>query len=125
MPRMTIDYEQTEDFTKDFKKLRKRYRTLEEDLNTAKTAAIELFHLQAINNSSVFPIPGFCTPEIQVSKLKKFACRALKGKGAKSGIRVIYAFYPNSFRVVFLEMYFKADQENETKQRIKAYLDTV
>lgn len=121
----TISYEQTEEFQKDFKKLLKKYRSLEEDLELVKRAAIELFHLQKINNLSVFPIPGFCSEEILVCKIKKFACRALKGRGSKSGIRVIYAFHINILRVVFIEIYFKADQENEDRERIQKYLNNL
>ncbi len=119
----TINYAQTEEFQKDFKKLLKKYRSLEQDLELVKIAAIELFHLQKINNLSVFPIPGFCTEEILVCKIKKFACRALKGRGSKSGIRVIYAFNVNTLKIDFIEIYFKADQENEDRERIKRYLN--
>lgn len=119
----TISYGQTEEFQKDFKKLLKKYRSLEQDLELVKIAAIELFHLQKINNLSVFPIPGFCTEEISVCKIKKFACRALKGRGSKSGIRVIYAFHVKVLKVDFIEIYFKADQENEDRERIKRYLN--
>ena len=109
-------------FQKDLKKLLKRYRTLEEDLETAKRDAIELYHLKRINNQSVLPIQGFCTEAIQICKIKKFACKALKGRGAKSGIRVIYAFYYQSYKVEFIEIYFKGEKENEDRKRIKAYL---
>jgi len=121
----TISYGETDDFQRDFKKLLKRYRSLKEDLKTAKIAAIELFHLQKINNQSVFPISGFCTEEAQVCKIKKFACKALKGRGSKSGIRIIYAFQAKLFKVDFIEIYFKADQENEDSERIKRYLSNL
>ena len=121
----TISYGQTEKFQKDFKKLLKKFRSLKEDLELAKTAAIELFHLKKINNLSTFPIPGCCTDDILVCKLKKFACKALKGRGAKSGIRIIYAFHPKTLRVDFIEIYFKADQENEDRERIKQYLNNL
>ena len=121
----TIDYGQTGEFQKDFKKLLKKYRTLEQDLELAKTAAIELFHHQKINNLSIFTIPGYCTGEILICKIKKFACRSLKGRGSKSGIRIIYAFHVKSLRVNFIEIYFKADQENEDKERIKQYLNNL
>ncbi len=117
-----ISYGQTEEFKKDFKKLLKKYRSLEEDLTLAKIAAIELFHLKKINNASVFPIPGCCTGEILICKLKKFACKTLKGRGSKSGIRIIYAFHVKTLRVDFIEIYFKADQENENRERIKKYI---
>jgi len=119
----TISYGQTEEFRKDLKKLLKRFLSLEEDLELVKKAAIELYHLRRINNLGVFPIPGFCTQEILICKIKKFACKALKGRGSKSGLRIIYAFHVKLLRVDFIEIYFKADQENEDKERIRHYLN--
>ncbi|MFI5176119.1 MAG: hypothetical protein ACHQKY_14760 [Terriglobia bacterium] len=121
-PPTRIDYCETDSFTKDFRKLLKRFRTLESDLETAKRDAIELYHLKNIDNQSVFRIQGVGTEAVQIYKLKKFACRALKGRGSKSGIRVIYAFYKEILKVEFVEIYFKADQEIEDKERIKEYL---
>lgn len=118
----TINYGETEEFRKDFKKLLKKFRSLETDLEIVKVAAIELFHIQKIVNLSIFLIPGFCSEEIQICKIKKFACKALKGRGSKSGIRIIYAYHKAVQKVVFLEIYFKADQENEDRERIKSYL---
>ena len=117
-----INYNETPEFQKDFKKLIKKFRSLEEDFELAKIAAIELYHVMKINNLSVFPIPDFCTEDIQICKIKKFACKALKGRGSKSGIRVIYAFHCRSCKVDFIEMYFKGEKENEDRERIKNYL---
>ncbi len=117
-----INYGETPEFQKDFKKLLKKFKSLEDDLKLAKIAAIELSHIQKVNNASTFPIPGFCTEKIQVCKIKKFACRALKGRGSKSGIRVIYAFHCENCKVDFIEIYFKGEQENEDRERIKEYL---
>ena len=119
---MEIEYEKSDYFKKDLKHLLKKYRTLEDDLETAKRDAIELYHLKGLDNQSVFPIQGFCSEEIQICKIKKFACRALKGRGHKSGIRIIYAFYCQSYKVEFIEMYFKGNKENEDRERIKDYL---
>ncbi|MBU0546065.1 hypothetical protein KKA13_02310 [Patescibacteria group bacterium] len=91
-------------------------------MELVKIAAIELFHIQKRSNLSVFPIPGFCTETIQVYKIKKLACRALKGRGAKSGIRVIYAFHCVSSKIDFIEIYFKGEKENEDRDRILDYL---
>jgi len=117
-----INYGETPEFQKDFKKLLKKFKSLEKDFELAKIAAIELYHVQKINNLSVFPIQGFCTEEIQVCKIKKFACRALKGRGAKSGIRIIYAFHVINLKIDFIEIYFKGEKENEDSERIKDYL---
>src|ERR1700741_175660 len=115
-------YQSIPEFYKDLKKLSKRYRTLEEDLETAKKNAIELFHIKEVNNLSVFPMPGFSLEKVKICKIKKFSCKALKGKGVKSGIRVVYAFYPETQLVEFIEMYYKADQENEDRNRIVEYI---
>ena len=109
-------------FQKDLKRLLKKYRTLEEDLETAKRDAIELYHLRRIDNQGIFPIQGFCKEEIQVYKIKKFACKALRGRGSKSGIRIIYAFHCQGWKVEFIEIYFKGEKENEDRERIKEYL---
>jgi mRNA-degrading endonuclease RelE of RelBE toxin-antitoxin system len=118
----TITYKQTEDFGRDLRQLLKKLPTLKEDLEIAKMFAIELFHLQNINKQAIFPIPNFCTEELKICKLKKFACKALKGRGVKSGIRVIYAYYVETKTVDFIEIYFKGEAENEDKERIKEYL---
>ncbi|PIP46094.1 MAG: hypothetical protein COX15_01570, partial [Candidatus Colwellbacteria bacterium CG23_combo_of_CG06-09_8_20_14_all_42_19] len=114
-----IKYNAIDLFQKDLKRLLKKYRTLEDDLETAKRDAIELYHLKRIDNQSIFPIQGFCTEKIQICKIKKFACKSLKGKGSKSGIRVIYAFYCQNCKVDFIEIYFKGEKENEDRERIR------
>lgn len=116
-----IHYLETPEFQKDLSGLCKRYRSLPEDIEIAKKAAIELFHIHNLDNRSVFPIPNFCCDELKVYKVRKFACKVLKGKGNNSGIRIIYAFFPKSDLVEFIEIYFKGDKENEDKDRIKAY----
>ena len=117
-----IKYNAIDLFQKDLKRLLKKYRTLEDDLETAKRDAIELYHLKRIDNQSIFPIQSFCTKKIQICKIKKFACKALKGRGSKSGIRIIYAFHYQSCKVDFIEIYFKGEKENEDRERIRGYL---
>lgn len=118
----TIKYCETEPFKKDLKKLLKKYRSLVADLEVAKRNAIELYHLKNINSQSIFPIPGLCTAEILICKIKKFACKSLKGKGSRSGIRIIYSFNIKTFEVDFIEIYYKSNQEIENRERIKSYL---
>ena len=106
------------EFEKDFKALLRRYRTLEEDFKIFQSAQLVPFHKLRIDNGGIVRIPGqgFETPHIY--KARKFACRSLFGKGAKTGIRVIYAYFPEEDRLVFVEIYFKADQANEDRARI-------
>lgn len=118
----TIIYKQTEGFERDLNRLLKKFPSLLEDLKIAKIYAIELYHLQDIDRRAIFLIPNFCTEELRICKLKKFACKALKGRGVKSGIRIIYAYYVPTRTVDFIEIYFKGESENEDKERIKQYL---
>lgn len=118
-------YKNTSGFEKDLKRLRKKFRTLEDDIEVAKKNAIELFHLKNIDNNSIEPIPNFCTDELKICKIKKFACKALKGRGVQSGIRIIYAYYVLTNTIDFIEMYFKGESENENKEKIKQYLSNI
>ncbi len=117
-----IKYIFTASFEKDFKRLLKKFRTLEEDLKVAKRDAIELYHLLKIDNESIEVMPGFCNYEILICKLRKFSCKALKGRGNKSGIRIIYAYHIATQTVNFIEIYFKGEKEKGDSVRIKEYL---
>ncbi len=121
MTTTAIEYGETPAFCNDLKRLQRKFRTLEEDLRVAKRNAIELYRVRGIDNRSVVEIPGVGSKEVRFYKVRKFACRALKGRGAQSGIRIIYAFHPAVMRVCFIEMYFKADQAKEDRGRIGEY----
>ena len=49
-----INYIRNPKFEKQFKKLVRKYRTLEEDLENAKKHAIELRHVLGIDNDSIW-----------------------------------------------------------------------
>jgi mRNA-degrading endonuclease RelE of RelBE toxin-antitoxin system len=106
------------EFTRDLKGLSKRFRTLEEDLATLARAQIMPFHKLGIDNRGVFQITSLPFFEPKIFKVKKFACKALKGSGANSGLRLIYAYFEEAERVELLEIYFKGDKENEDRDRI-------
>lgn len=120
-----MKYSKTEEFKRDFKKLLKKFPSLTKDWEVNKQYGIELFHCKKINSGSIFEIKGAGnTDELKFFKVKKFQCKSLKGRGAKSGIRVIYAHLPAEQKIVFLEIYFKTDQENERKERIADFINT-
>ncbi len=120
-----MNYDKTEEFARDFKRLLKKFPSLNEDLKVNKQYRIELFHLEKIDSKSIFEIQGVGNSlDLQFFKVKKFQCRGLKGRGAKSGIRVVYAYFPNEKKIVFIEIYFKGDKENEDRKRIKEYLES-
>jgi len=118
-----MNYNETKEFVRDFKKLLKKFPSLTDDLKINKQYRIELFHLKEIDSRSVFEIQRVGnTDELQFFKVKKFQCKSLKGHGAKSGIRLIYAYFPKEQKIIFLEIYFKADQKNENKDRITNFI---
>jgi len=70
-------------------------------------------------------IPKFDKKIVQLYKLKKFSCKALKGKGNRSGIRIIYVFYPEKLEVEFLEIYFKERDDSDMDYEFTAkYLES-
>lgn len=90
--------ERLEAFEKDFKKLHKKFITLEDDFETFITAQLKLYHKDGIDNRGIFQLTrtGFSYPPVY--KAKKFACKSLKDSGSRSGIRVIYAYYEEEDR---------------------------
>ncbi len=118
-----INYVETDLFQKDFKKLSKKFRTLNDDFIVAKRTAIELLHVQNIDNQSIVTITGYESDAVKIYKLRKFACKALKGKGVMSGVRLIYGYDARINTITFIEIYYKADQENEDRHRIKQFLN--
>ena len=106
------------EFEEDLKKLLKRFGTLEEDLTIFTETQLKLYHKLDVDNKGVFQISGLGIQNPKIYKGKKFACRSLKGKGAQSGVRVIYAYFEDSDRIDLIEIYFKGDKENEDRDRV-------
>ena len=118
MQKIFSDVRRLAEFEKDLKKLLKRFRTLEEDLKVFVEKQLNLYHKLKIDNRGVYAIPNLGISYPKIYKAKKFACKSLKGKGAASGIRVIYAYYEKEDIVEFIEIYYKGDKANEDRQRI-------
>ena len=108
------------EFERDIKKLPKRFRTLEDDLDIFLNTALYLHHKLKLGYAGIVPISrlGIETP---IYKAIKFACRSLKGKGSRSGIRVIYTYDEHMDTIELIESYHKADKENENRERILRY----
>lgn len=109
-----MTFDELTEFKKDLKNLLKKYRTLNDDLDVVKRV-LEVapderppfsFRIDDLNL------------ETCIIKVKKIACKALKGRGVNSGLRLIYAHYPDEQKITFIELYHKNDKENEDKTRI-------
>ncbi len=109
-----MKFDELPEFKKDLKTLLKKYRTLNEDIGVVKLV-LELnpnekppFSFR-INNLGI---------ETCIIKVKKIACKSLKGRGVNSGLRLVYAYFPAEQRIVFAELYHKNDKEIEDRNRI-------
>jgi len=108
-----IFYELAE-FKKDLKILLKKYRTLNDDLEVVKRV---LAVTPDERPPFSFRIDNFGLKTC-IIKVKKIACKALKGRGVNSGLRLVYAHIPDEKKITFIELYHKNEKENEDKTRI-------
>lgn len=109
-----MTFDELVEFNKDLKNLLKKYRTLNEDLEVVKKV-LEVTPQERPPFSFRIDNLGL---ETCVIKVKKIACKALKGRGVNSGLRLIYAHFEAEQKIIFIELYHKNDKENEDKQRI-------
>jgi hypothetical protein len=109
-----MTFEELAEFRKDLKGLLKKNRTLNDDLEVVKRV------LEIIPNER--PPFSFRIDNLGIKtciiKVKKIACKALKGRGVNSGLRLIYAYFEKEQRIIFIELYHKNNKENEDRQRI-------
>ena len=110
------------EFERDFKKLLKSFKTLDEDLDNFINVQLNLAHkMNIINKKSIVRISNLGINEPKIYKARKFACKALKGEGGFSGIRIIYAYFEEEDIIEFIEIYYKGQKANEDKDRILKY----
>jgi mRNA-degrading endonuclease RelE of RelBE toxin-antitoxin system len=103
-----------EEYRKDLKSLLKKYRSLPEDLEVLKQVLAVLPNERPPFSFEINDL-GLTTCVI---KVKKIACKSLKGRGINSGLRLIYAHFPEESKIVFVEIYHKNAKENEDRKRI-------
>ncbi len=108
------------EFDRDARALARRFATLEEDLETLINTSLFAFH-RLDQDMGIVLIAGLGKTRLPVFKARKFASRSLKGRGARTGLRLIYAFDTAKDRIELIEIYFKADQANDDRERIRRY----
>jgi mRNA-degrading endonuclease RelE of RelBE toxin-antitoxin system len=115
------EFLQVDEFKKDLEKLNKKYKSLNNDL---KSNFCEVLDLELPNHlPGTFRISGLGEEvKVPIYKLKHFRCQSLKGKGSRSGIRVIYAYDNDKDKVTLIEIYYKINEKrNHDKKRILKY----
>jgi mRNA-degrading endonuclease RelE of RelBE toxin-antitoxin system len=110
-----MTFERLPEYEKELKTLLKKFRTLAEDLEVVKKV---LTVSPDERPPFSFRIDGLGISTC-VIKVKKIACRSLKGRGVNSGFRLIYALFKEENKIVFIELYHKNEKENEDRERIK------
>jgi len=112
-------FKEVPEFAKDVKKLSKKYRHFDKDFERFKKAL----------NASLPDHPAGATRiaglghsiKAPIYKVRKFRSLDFKGRGAKSGFRIIYACVPGDDCITFIEAYHKNKQQNENRDRIYEY----
>jgi len=117
---MKMNFESTQGFQKDFKKLSKKFKSLDSDL-------IEFKKILSESPLGIGKHFNILTKSNSVYIVKaRFFCQSLK----KKDLRVIYAYIEANqivemISIDFIEMYFKGEKENEDRERIKEYLENL
>lgn len=109
-----MTFDELTEFKKDLKTLLKRYRTLNDDLDVVK----RVLEVTPDERPPFSFLIDNLDLETCIIKVKKIACKALKGRGVNSGLRLIYAHFPDEQKIIFIELYHKNEKENEDKKRI-------
>ena len=107
-------------YAKDLKTLKKRFRTLDEDVEAFIKVQLKIKHKLKKETSGIERISNLGIESPEIYKVTRFACKSLKGRGVKSGIRIIYSYFEGEDKIEFVEIYFKGDKKNEDRERIKS-----
>lgn len=103
------------EFRRELRKLSRKYGILNDDLEIFK----EVLSSSPTGFGNSFTVIH-STEVIKIVKAR-MACRSLRGKS----LRVIYAYLKREETFEFIEIYYKGDKENEDRNRIKEYLNSV
>lgn len=108
-----MKYSEHPGFAREYVRLRKRFLSLDKDLDKFKKILTELpqgtggKHWACLHH----------TERVSIFKAR-LACAYLR----KNSLRVIYAYIPSEIRIEFIEIYFKGDKESEDQKRVRDYL---
>lgn len=103
-------------FEKEFKKYRKKYKSLDQDLKDFEKVLL----IFPCGNESIHW--NFLSGNEKASVFKtRLSCAYLK----KKSLRLVYAYREKEDLIEFIEIYFKGKKTREDKGRIREYLENV
>lgn len=120
---MAIRFSYSDEFKKEFERFAKKRRSIGALEGAGDFDALKLIlAANPTNNVAVERINNLWSEVVYpVYKVRKFYCQDLKNSGK---IRLIYVYKEQSDEiqfVQFIEMYAKADKDNEDRERIRKY----
>lgn len=135
-----IEFEYSEEFEKNIKSYFKKYRTIKDDLEIFKELLRGRFcEINISNKGETINIREIISKHINIlyeeenlkqsiSVIKeRLAVKSLSNQGKT--FRIIYIYCQNinntKDKIIFIEMYYKGDKENEDKELILERIDLV
>ncbi len=110
-----MNFNETNEFTKNFKRLSKKYKSLPDDLLEFKKVVSE----SPLGNKKHFVILHNQEKQEKLKIVKaRFFCKYLRG----ASLRIVYAYRQNEEIIDFIEVYFKGERVSENKALINEYL---
>ena len=111
-----MKFTETKEFSKEIKRLSKKYKTLHLDISVLKT----IIRDTPLGDGTKHWNGLHSVDDFKIFKLRMM-CKAVRGKK----FRIIYAYHKANDSIEFIdliEIYFKGDKESEDRERIKAYI---
>ena len=118
-----VKFEAVPEFNKELKKLSKKYKLLNEGFEKFQKV---LTNILPNHTPGTFKISGLgANVKTPIYKVTHFRSKDFKGKGSRSGVRIIYAHMQCSEKIIFIEIYHKSNKPNHDIERIKKYFEEV
>lgn len=115
------------EFEKEFGKLCKKYRSLEEDFTTfLLTLELDPFWENILSNHIVQISWLWADIKHSFYKVRKFTCRSISWNSSNSGLRIVYRYIDETWEIEFseiefVEIFHKNQKENHDIERIRKY----
>lgn len=125
-----MNFDQTDEFQKELKKFKKKWRSLPADLAAAEKIITDLYIGQKDNeNLAEYRASFFNNKRAAIISPAKDGKEVIKMRldceslGNKDILRLIFICVINNKSVTFIELYAKNQKSREDTKRIKHYLD--